>query len=99
MEAGVEGAMEGVAAVALRAHRRHPPVDAEDGMAREAVLAAIGIGSRHHPSPSPPPSPPSTPEPKPADGFEFGVTLNYGADQDSVRLPRKFSEVVDVWTN
>jgi hypothetical protein len=33
------------------------------------------------------------PEPEPIDGFEFGVTLNYGADQDSVRLPRKFGDV------
>jgi hypothetical protein len=34
-----------------------------------------------------------------ADGFEFGFTLSYGADQDSFRLPRKFGEVVDVRTN
>jgi hypothetical protein len=39
------------------------------------------------------------PEPEPADGFEFGVTLNHGADQDSVRLPRKFGNVVDMRTN
>jgi hypothetical protein len=39
------------------------------------------------------------PEPEPIDGFEFGVTLNYGVDQDFVRLPRKFGEVVDVRTN
>jgi hypothetical protein len=39
------------------------------------------------------------PEPKPADGFEFGFTLSYGADQDSVTLPRKFGEVVNVRTN
>jgi hypothetical protein len=40
-----------------------------------------------------------TPEPEPVDGFEFGVTLNYGADPDSIRLPRKFGKVVDVRTN
>jgi hypothetical protein len=39
------------------------------------------------------------PEPEPVDGFEFGVTLNYGADPDSIRLPRKFGKVVDVKTN
>jgi hypothetical protein len=39
------------------------------------------------------------PDPEPVDGFEFGVTLNYGADPDSIRLPRKFSKVVDVKTN
>jgi hypothetical protein len=38
------------------------------------------------------------PEPEPAGGFKFGITLNFGADQDSVRLPRKFGEVVDVRT-
>jgi hypothetical protein len=36
--------------------------------------------------------------PEPADGFKFGFSLSYGADQDSVRLPRKFGEVVDVRT-
>jgi hypothetical protein len=51
------------------------------------------------PSPLPSPSPPSTPEPKPVDRFEFSVTLNYGADPDSIRLPRKFGKVVDVKTN
>jgi hypothetical protein len=40
-----------------------------------------------------------TPEPKPVDGFEFGVTLNYGADPDSIRLHCKFGKVVDVNTN
>jgi hypothetical protein len=39
------------------------------------------------------------PEPETADGFEFGVTLNYVADQDSVRLSRQFGEVVDVRMN
>jgi hypothetical protein len=29
--------------------------------------------------------------PEPDDGFEFGVTLNYGADQDFVRLPSKLA--------
>jgi hypothetical protein len=42
---------------------------------------------------------PLTPEPEPIDGFEFGVTLNYGGDLDSIRLPRKFIDVVDVSTN
>jgi hypothetical protein len=49
VEAGVEGAVEGVAVVAPRACHRYPPVDAKDvmdGMARAAVLAAICIGSR-----------------------------------------------------
>jgi hypothetical protein len=40
-----------------------------------------------------------TPEPEPANGFEFTFILNYGADQDFVRLRRKFGEVVDVRTN
>jgi hypothetical protein len=39
------------------------------------------------------------PEPEPVDGFEFGITLNYGGDPDSIRLPRKFGDVVDVRTN
>jgi hypothetical protein len=39
------------------------------------------------------------PEPEPADGFEFGVTVNHGADQDPIRLPRKFGDMVDVRTN
>jgi hypothetical protein len=38
-------------------------------------------------------------EPEPVDGFEFGITLNYGADPASNRLPRKFGKVVDVKTN
>jgi hypothetical protein len=38
-------------------------------------------------------------EPKPVDGFEFGVSLNYGGIPDSTRLPRKFSDVIDVRTN
>jgi hypothetical protein len=51
------------------------------------------------PSHPPSPSPPSTPDPKPADGFEFGFTLSYSADQDYFRLPHKFGEVLDVRTN
>jgi hypothetical protein len=52
-------------------------------------------------SPSPPPSPypSSTPEPKPVDRFKFGVTLNYGADPTSIRLPHKFGKVVNIKTN
>jgi hypothetical protein len=50
-------------------------------------------------SPLPSPSPPSTPEPEPIDGFEFGVTLNYGKNPDSIRLPHKFKDIVDVRTN
>jgi hypothetical protein len=52
-------------------------------------------------SPSPPPSPypSSTSEPEPVDGFELGVTLNYGVDPDSIRLPCKFGKVVDIKTN
>jgi hypothetical protein len=42
---------------------------------------------------------PSTPDPEPIDGFEFGVTLNNGGDPDSIRLPRKFGDVIDVSTN
>jgi hypothetical protein len=38
-----------------------------------------------------------TSDPEPAGGFKFGFTLS--ADQDSVRLPHKFGEVVDVRTN
>jgi hypothetical protein len=41
----------------------------------------------------------STPEPKPIDGFKFGVTLNYDSDPDSIRLPRKFGDVVDMRMN
>jgi hypothetical protein len=41
----------------------------------------------------------STLELEPVDGFEFDVTHNYGADQDSVRLPCKFGEVVDMTMN
>jgi hypothetical protein len=40
-----------------------------------------------------------TPKREPVDGFEFGITHNYDADQDSIRLPRKFGEVVDVRMN
>jgi hypothetical protein len=39
------------------------------------------------------------PEPELVDGFEFGVTLNYGGDPDSIRPSRKFGNVVDVRTN
>jgi hypothetical protein len=45
----VEAAEEGATVLAPRAHRRHPPVDAQDGMdgtARAAVPTARGIGSR-----------------------------------------------------
>jgi hypothetical protein len=42
---------------------------------------------------------PSTSEPEPVDGFKFGVTLNYGADPTSIRLPRKFGKVFDVRMN
>jgi hypothetical protein len=38
-------------------------------------------------------------EPEPVDMFEFGATLNYGSDPDSIRLPRKFRDVVDVRMN
>jgi hypothetical protein len=53
MEVGVEVAEEVAAVVAPRDRCRHPPMDAEDivdGVARAAVLAARGIGSRnqHH---------------------------------------------------
>jgi hypothetical protein len=49
VEVGIEVAEEGAAVVVPRARRRYPPVDVEDvvdGAAREAVLAAGGIGSR-----------------------------------------------------
>jgi hypothetical protein len=42
---------------------------------------------------------PSTPQPESVDGFEFGVTLNYSTDPNSVRLLRKFGDVVDVRMN
>jgi hypothetical protein len=38
-------------------------------------------------------------EPEPVDRFEFCFTLNYGADPDSITLPRKFGGVVDVRMN
>jgi hypothetical protein len=103
VEVGVEGAEEGATAVAPRAHRRHPLVDAEDvvdGAARAAVVAARGIGSRRQHRhlfrllPLPP-----TPEPERVEGFGFGITLNYGVDPDSIRLPRKFGDIVDIRTN
>jgi hypothetical protein len=97
VEVGVEVTEEEAAVVAPRACRRHPPVDAERcGWRDEGNRAG---GQRHWieepalPSPPPSPSPPSTPEPEPVDGFEFGVTLNYGGDPD------KFGNVVDVRTN
>jgi hypothetical protein len=49
VEVGVEVAKEGAVVVGPRAHRRYPPMDAEDvmdGVARAAVLVARGIGSR-----------------------------------------------------
>jgi hypothetical protein len=39
------------------------------------------------------------PQPKPVDWFMFGVTLYYGVDPDSIRMPSKFTDVVDVKTN
>jgi hypothetical protein len=39
------------------------------------------------------------PELEHVDGFEFGVTLNYGSDPDSIRLPCKFGDMIDVRTN
>jgi hypothetical protein len=42
---------------------------------------------------------PPTPEPERVDGFGFGVTLNYGVDPDSISLPRKFGDIVDIRTN
>jgi hypothetical protein len=42
---------------------------------------------------------PSMLEPDPVDGFKFGVTLNYGSNPDSIRLPHKFGDVVDVRMN
>jgi hypothetical protein len=63
-------------------------------------------GGRRHwieepasPSPLPSPSSPSTLGPEPVDGFEFDITLNYDADPDSIRLPRKFGDIADVRTN
>jgi hypothetical protein len=49
------------------------------------------------PSPPPSPSPPSTPEPVAIDlsGFEFGVTIHLGMDWDRLRLPEKYTSVVD----
>jgi hypothetical protein len=35
------------------------------------------------------------PEPRPIDGFKFGMTIYYGGDKDSIRLPHKFTDVVD----
>jgi hypothetical protein len=101
VEVGVEAAGEGAAMLTPRAHRRHPPMDAQDGAARAAMLVARGIGSRsqHRHLLHLRPLPPSTSKPEPIDGFGFGITLNYGADPDSIRLPRKFGKVVDVKTN
>jgi hypothetical protein len=69
--------------------------DVVDGAARAAVVAARGIGSRsqHRHLLRLLPLPPR----RPSDGFEF--TLNYGGDPDSIRLPRKFGDVVDVRMN
>jgi hypothetical protein len=36
---------------------------------------------------------------EPANMFEFGLTLYYGCDKDTISLPRKFLEVVDEQTN
>jgi hypothetical protein len=95
MEVGIKVAEEEAMVVAPRAHRRHPLVDAEDAQSwwPEAFDrgASIAISSAFSLSPS-------TPEPEHVDRFEFGVTLNYGGDLDSIRLPRKFSNVVDMRT-
>jgi hypothetical protein len=90
VEAGIEGAVEGAAVVAPRARRRHPPVDTEDvvdGMARAAVLAAIGIGSRHRHLPRLLLLPPRRLSPSLLTGLKLGIIINHGADEDSVRLP------------
>jgi hypothetical protein len=98
----VEVAEEGAVVLAPRARRPTRGRRGRRGRRGEGNRA----GDRRHwieepasPSPLPSPSPPSTPEPDPIDGFEFGVTLNYGADLDSIRLPRKFGKVIDVKTN
>jgi hypothetical protein len=82
-----------------------PPTRGRPGRRGRRGGGSRAGGRRHRieepasPSPPPSPSPSSTPEPEPVDGFEFGVTLNYGADPDSIRLPRKFGKVVDIKTN
>jgi hypothetical protein len=38
-------------------------------------------------------------EPHPLNRFEFNITLNYGGDPESIRLPHKFADVVDVRKN
>jgi hypothetical protein len=95
VEVGIEVAEKEAVVVAPRARRRHPLVDAEDAQSwRPEALdrgASIAISSAFYLSPS-------TLEPEHVDGFEFGVTLNYGGDPDSIRLPRKFSDVVDIRT-
>jgi hypothetical protein len=96
MEAGVEVVKEEATVVAARARRRHPPVDAEDvvdGAARAAQRCHLHRQLLYLlPRPS-------TPVPEHVDGFEFSVTLNYGGNPDSIRLPRKFGDMVDVRTN
>jgi hypothetical protein len=92
VEVGVEGAEEEATVVAARARCCHPPVDAEDVVDGAARAAHRAISSAFSLSPL-------TLEPEPVDGFEFGVTLNYGGDPDSIRVPRKFVDVVDVRTN
>jgi hypothetical protein len=70
-----------------------PPTRGHQGNRGRHGESSRASGQRHwieappSPSLSPSPSQPSTPEPEPVDGFEFGVILNYGADQDSARLP------------
>jgi hypothetical protein len=104
VKVGVEVAEEGATVLAPRARRCHQPVDALDGV--DGVARGSRAGGRRHrieepasPSPPPSPSPPLTPEPKPIDGFEFDVTLNYGADLDSIRITRKFGKVVNIKMN
>jgi hypothetical protein len=96
----VEAAEEGLVVVVAvaGAHRRHPPVDTvevEDVAQRGESNHCTAISIAFYVAFSPPP----TLEPEPTDEFEFGVTLYYGGDKDSIRLPRKFAEVVDEKTN
>jgi hypothetical protein len=89
VEGGIDGAEEGAVVVVARAHRRHPPVDVVDGASRAALCWQLLRLL---------PLPPSTPEPEPIDGFKFGITLYYGGDPDSIRMPRKFADMVDMKT-
>jgi hypothetical protein len=92
VEVRVEGAEEEATVVAAKVHCRHPLLDAEDvldGAARAAQRCHLLRL----------PLPPSMLEPKLVDGFEFGITLNYDGDPDSIRLPRKFGDVVNMSKN